>query len=482
MNFKSIISQIAALQIVAVLTASVAMPLALYLLLRASVDDLQNGALREHAALIGGRLKHSADGWSLNLPPDLEDTFAEAYGRYSYAVVDANNRTLFSSFAAGGSLLDDEQHSPQDRYITLPRVGATLAAIVAPRSIDGLPVWIQTAENISHRDVLVDDVVSQFFTSVGWITAPILLLLLLFEIAIVRIGLKPIMAASERASRIGPTTIDMRLPEEGIPGEILPLVRAINGALDRLEGRYKSQREFTANAAHELRTPLAILGAHIDLIGDNKISHALRQDIGMMNRLVEQLLNIAEVDALVVAADAVCDLHAVCGDVASYLAPLAVTQGKSLAVAGESGAVAINGDADFVGRAIRNLVENALAHTPAGTTVTIRVTREPAIHVSDFGPGVPLAERDLIFQRFWRRDRRGRNSFGLGLSIVTRIAAAHKGWVNVGDGPGGGAVFSLHFDPEVLVLAPLPAARHSAAPGPVTAKKPSFIDALLLRL
>jgi signal transduction histidine kinase len=103
---------------------------------------------------------------------------------------------------------------------------------------------------------------------------------------------------------------------------------------------------------------------------------------------------------------------------------------------------------------VRNLVENALAHTPPETTVEIAVNAQGNISVADRGPGVPAAEREQIFRRFWRRDRRRQGSAGLGLSIVARIADRHGAQIGVSDRVGGGAVFTLSFpvlraEPEI---------------------------------
>jgi signal transduction histidine kinase len=114
--------------------------------------------------------------------------------------------------------------------------------------------------------------------------------------------------------------------------------------------------------------------------------------------------------------------------------------------------VRVAGNADTLGRAIRNLVENGLAHTPPGTTVEIAVDPAGILRVSDRGPGVPAAEREQIFRRFWRRDRRRPGSAGLGLPIVARIAEMHGAAITVADRPDGGAVFALRF-PAVLAPA-----------------------------
>jgi signal transduction histidine kinase len=429
------------------------MPVALYYLLKTAVNDLHERALVEQAQEISEYLSYSDGHWTLQLPGRLQDSYSEAYGRYAYAVVDASEKVLFSSLPTGTPILQRDPRRSQPYYFHQKRSNSDNYGASIPVSVNGSKVWIQISQDLAHRDVLIDDVVAEFFPRVGWITAPILVLLLLIEIGIVRAGLRPVLNASHLAAKIGPATTDIRLPETGIPGEILPLVHAINAALDRLERGFKAQREFTADAAHELRTPLAILRTNVDLIADTHVARALRQDIDMMSRLVDQLLNFAELETLVIRTDEVADLHAVCLEVASYMTALANKQGKLVVVPDCPGRVLIRGNADVLGQAVRNLVENALVHTPIGTTVEIEVTGEPAIYVRDQGPGVAEGERELIFRRFWRRDRRRAGSSGLGLSIVSRIAEAHGGSVGVTNRAGGGAVFALRFDPATRVAA-----------------------------
>ena len=279
-----------------------------------------------------------------------------------------------------------------------------------------------------------------------------MLLLLVIDVLIFRRALRPIVAASALAERIGPACTELRLPEEGMPREVVPLVHAVNQALDRLEEGFRGQREFTADAAHELRTPLAILRTQIDMIPDRELAKSLRDDIESMSRLVNQLLDIAELETFVIREDEIADLTAIATEVAAYIAPLALSHHKTVAVTGADHPVPVRGNVDTLGRAVRNLVENALAHTPPGTTVEISVGAAGEVRVMDRGPGVPSAEREQIFQRFWRRDRRRAGSAGLGLAIVKRIAEMHGATVSVADRPGGGAVFMIRF-PGVIKAA-----------------------------
>jgi signal transduction histidine kinase len=447
-RFKSIISRIIWLHVVAIGITSICMPLALYWLLSSTATDLQHRALAAHADTIVRYLERGPDGaWSLHLPAGLEELYSESYGRYAYAVLDDAGKTLFSSQADHAAVFPDDRRAPGASFLETRRGEAVIYGASIPKRVGGRTVWIQVAQDLSHRDVLIDDIVADFFPRVGWITLPILLLLLAIDIAIFRRALRPVLKASDTAQTISPARTEVRLPTADIPREILPLVNAVNQALERLEHGFRTQREFTADAAHELRTPLAVLRARIDTLTNHAVREALRQDIAGMSRIVSQLLDIAELESFVVDPAEKADLQSVCAEVAGFMAPLALAQGKSIALTGAKGPVWIKGNPETLFQAIRNLVENAVHHTPAGTTVEIQVTEHGMARVLDDGPGIPESERELIFRRFWRRDRRRSGSAGLGLSIVARIVEAHAGSIAVENRDGGGAVFAVSFVP-----------------------------------
>src|SRR5262249_39812294 len=133
------------------------------------------------------------------------------------------------------------------------RAGAEIAGVSMPVEVGGERLWVQVSQDLSHRDALIDDIAKSFLFKVGWVTVPILALLLVADIAIFRRALRPLIDASARAARIGPTATDIRLPTAGLPRELKPLIAAVNQALERLEHGFRAQREFTADAAHELR-------------------------------------------------------------------------------------------------------------------------------------------------------------------------------------------------------------------------------------
>lgn len=389
---------------------------------------------------------------------------------YQFAVRDGDGRLVASSDETAEALALPPPPPPQqqqlDPYQAL--AGQRDARTVTIALLDGrtalaveisLPLpgggtaTVLVAEDESNPTVLLDALVDQFFVRIGWLLIPGVGLLLAVSLLTIRAELRPIEHVAAVAETIGPHGGGVRLPDRFVPREVLPLIDTVNRALDRLERTLQAQREFTADAAHELKTPLAVMRAQIDAMTPDADTTALRDDVDRMSRLVTQLLRLAEADQLAVPPGAACDLAAVARDVASGLAPLALARGRSLALAGAEEAVWVRGIAAPIAQAVRNLAENAIKHSPAGTTVEIRVTPTGAAIVRDRGPGIPDAERAHVFQRFWRKDRSAEDGAGLGLAIAAKIVEAHDGHLTVANAEDGGAAFTID-----LVSVPAPQA------------------------
>lgn len=447
-RFRSIISRVVALQVVAIGVTSILMPLALYWLLEQAANSLHRETLRNQAVTIGSFLRPQADGGVvLDIPDDVRPLYAESHGLYAYAVLDASGRVLFSSRADGAALFPAGTSAEGDRSTRRRKPGSSLFGVTVVRTVGERLYWVQIGQDLAHRDVIIDDIVTDFFSRVAWITFPILLLLLLIDIVIFRRALDTVREASDIAASIGPQRTEVRLPEKAVPSEIAPLVHAVNQALDRLEAGFRAQRDFTADMAHELRTPLAVARARVDSIEAGPMREQLRADLLGMARTVNQVLDIAELESFLVATDARTDLHEVCVEAVTFMAPLAVDRGQTIALTGAVGPVWVRGHTEALFRAVRNLVENAIRHTPAGVSIEVEVTEDCVVRVLDDGPGVPEADRESIFRRFWRRDRAKAESRGLGLAIVARVAEAHDGSVTVESRSGGGSLFTLRLRP-----------------------------------
>ncbi len=444
LHFRSILARIIWLHVVALAMAAIAVPIAAYLLLNSTTSNFENAALRAHADTIAKYLKLSGDGaLEINLPPDLRTFYAHGFGGFAFAISDGSGRTLLSSNAKGDPTVGDAPRGPKPQYFERTWNKLSYFGGSIPERIGGRMVWIQVTQNLQHPDVIVDDIVADFLRRVAWFTIPIIFFVLVADILVVRRALRPVVTASDRARTIDPNRLDLRLPTLNLPSEILPLIETINQALARLERGFHIQREFTADAAHELRTPLSVLRLRLDSLPDGESSRLLRADVDAMSHIVNQLLDVAELEGANIAQGDTADLLRVCQDVVALIAPLALSQNKDIAFTDCGTPVWIKGNAGMLFQAIRNLVENAVKYTPERTTVEVIVETRGIVRVLDEGPGVREEDRELIFHRFWRRDRTHADGAGLGLAIVARVAEAHGGSINVEQRAGGGAVFSL---------------------------------------
>jgi signal transduction histidine kinase len=312
-------------------------------------------------------------------------------------------------------------------------------------TLNGQTLVLQVTRRVSPNSTALDALLYEWLGEYLPVTLPMLLALMAALIVTLRGALRPLDRLMRYARSITPAQTGLRLPTEDLPQELLGAVEAINGALDRLDRGYQAQRDFLADAAHELRTPLAILAAHLDTMENTTRKPMLRADVDRMARLVNQLLLVAQLEALTIHPDDKADLCNLATELATLLAPLAIKTERGVAVLNADHPVVVKGNRDALYQALRNLVENALKFTPPGTEVEIEIDRSGAVSVCDRGPGIPEAQREHLFRRFWRADRRHSGGAGLGLAIAYRIATAHAGHLTVSDNPGGGARFMLRI-------------------------------------
>lgn len=248
--------------------------------------------------------------------------------------------------------------------------------------------------------------------------------------------LRPLRTAAAQAQRITPRTLDARLNAGGLPQELLPLVDAFNDALERLQTGFRTQQEFLANAAHELKTPLALIRAQVELAPADASNALLLQDIDRMARQVQQLLHLAEaseprnyrLDAL--------DPQAALVEVCSFMERVAERRGVRLALQVDAAAQRWHADRGALFTLLKNLLENAVQHSPPGGVVTVQALAD-GLCVQDQGPGVPAEHLARLFERFWRSAERRDDGAGLGLSICLEIARAHGWRIDAQPGPVG---------------------------------------------
>jgi signal transduction histidine kinase len=307
------------------------------------------------------------------------------------------------------------------------------------------PWRVAVGQSREQSEVLVSSLLTEFFSTGLVLLALIGAVSVVISVVTVRQGLRPLLHASTAAAAVDASRPGVRLPEDGLPGEVTPLVAAVNQALARLEAALGAQRRFVGDAAHTLRTPLAVLTARLDALPEGPETAALRRDADRMTRLIEQMLQMARLDGTPLDVSQPVDLHAVAVEAISAMAPLALRHNVQLALSGHPITSAVTGTHAALVIALVNLLENALAHAPPQTLIELSLDPPAQLSVLDRGRGVPKEEHTRIFERFRRGRTEGSVGAGLGLAIVAGIAAAHHGSVRAIGRDGGGAAFVLEL-------------------------------------
>lgn len=391
----------------------------------------------------------------LDLPPTLFEAYNSSESGYQYAIRDETGRIVVMSRHGVGPLPQLMQHK-NSAYEYRSAGEDTSIMGTALRTTLGQRTFITQVEKSAPKlQSLNSSVFNEFIADGGWLGIPFFFSLLVISAFTIKKSLLPIEELSKFATKIEPGNSNVRLPHADIPREILPFVSSINGALDRLDDGFQRQRDFSANAAHQLRTPLAVLAANIDMMQDTKVAAKLRYDVEQMSRIVTQLLLVARLETLNIRLDEQVELHSIVSEVAENLGPIALSMRKNLEVDKTEEPVFIRGNGPIITAAVSNLIENGLNSSSAGGIVRVRVTSAPSIEVRDSGPGIPPEMREKVFERFWRGEN-SKGGAGLGLSIVRRIMNALNGSVSVSEAPEGGAQFSLIFPAYDMVARQTP--------------------------
>lgn len=256
--------------------------------------------------------------------------------------------------------------------------------------------------------------------------------------AVVRRSFAGLVDTADQAARIDINTRGMQLPVQRVPQEIAPLVQAFNQTLARLAQGYDRHNRFLTDAAHELRTPIAILRTRAELLTKEPQSERLLQDIERLSHLAQQLLDHQMLER---PADEhqVVDLTELGRRVTADFAPLAIEAGYDLAFEPPpKDRVCAEANGSQIERALANLVRNAIDHGGGSGTITVAVDGSGGIEVRDEGPGIPPEERENVFQPFYRLQPQSRGA-GLGLNLARQIAELHGGTVRILDGAWRGA-------------------------------------------
>ena len=314
---------------------------------------------------------------------------------------------------------------------------------------------VQVGQPVEMRAALARDL--------SWrVVTPLLVFLPLLGILIAWL-LRPGLAALSETSRLVSDRDASRLdplPTENVPSELLPLVRQINALMSRLASALEAHRRFLADAAHGLRSPIAAIGLQAELAARSRNADALDtaheelvRGTQRAARLVQQLLDFARLEPGTTGEPPRgIDLAALVRDVLSAHALEAEERGVDLG-ADMPAEVPLTGRESELRVLLANLVDNALRYAPPQSAVTVTIRRRPAsaeIEVTDAGPGIPAAERERVFERFYRVEGDATRGTGLGLSIARAIVERHHGTIRLGDAHPGASL------PGLSVLIELP--------------------------
>jgi two-component system OmpR family sensor kinase len=354
------------------------------------------------------------------------------------------------------------------RYFTSAGAGAAHPAfrvrlsVVADRRLLVIAVPFQPTADILER---------LLFIELG-VSAAALIVAIGLGMLLVRVGVRPLLEVERTAEDIVGGDLDARVPERfREQTEIGRLTHVLNSMLGRLSEEFHARdetakalarsenrmRQFLADASHELRTPIAAISAYAELFSTgaadrpedlSRVLSGVRAETARMETLVEDLVLLASLDEGRPIEQHPVELVALCAEAVRAASAIG-SQWPIELVALDS--VEVVGDGTRLRQVVDNLLANVRAHTPAGTTATVRVLAEDGdavIEVADRGPGLGESVRGRVFERFFREDTsrsRASGGTGLGLAIVQAIVAAHGGTVEVSDTPGGGATFTVRL-------------------------------------
>lgn len=404
-------------------------------------------SLFESALDIGRQTRITEGELRVDLPRAALDMLeSDTHDRIYYMVTDSKG-----AFVAGhkGLPLPPEDATPDKPiaydgiYRGSPVRIAALHSLV-PGTSDEDTILIQVAETLNKRHILANEML------LGMLLRELVLIVLVGVLIWygVERGLKPLAALQQEIRNRSHRDLSP-LPEQNVPGEVRSLIHAMNDLLARLSKALSVQQRFIADAAHQLRTPLAGLKTQTELAlrqeDPDDVRHTLQHlntATGQTTHLVNQLLSLARAEPGAGRAQTLqpLDLSELTRDATTEWVPRAIERNIDLGLDATPVAANIEGDALLIKELLGNLLDNAIRYTQPGGQVTVRVATERdkvLLSVEDNGPGIPAAERERVFERFHRVLGTGAEGCGLGLAIVREIAQSHNAETRLGPGAGG---------------------------------------------
>jgi signal transduction histidine kinase len=410
-------------------------------------DILPSAAVAERTQELADGLRFDSAGRPVGFL-DSEDsrrwTYDSLRRETAYRVLDAAGAIVLVSASGPGTAWPSTPATGrlQSGRFTFDLAGVPMYAGTAAVEHGGKLWFVQFAA--SKRIIeLFQTVFALPFMGAGIVLFSLVMLFVFGACALItlRYTLRPLRKVSESAAAISPRALHARLQVEAVPAEIAPLVDSFNRVLERLEQGYRVQQGFLATAAHELKTPLALIRAQTELTEEGRDRDFLLSDIEHMTRQVQQLLLLAEASEEQNYIFAPVDPRDVGAEAVGYLRRMAEAANVHLTLRGDGPVAPWQADRATLFTLLKNLLENAIQHAPEGTEVCVTIGAN-ALTVRDGGPGVEPEHVARMFERFWRGAHRRDHGAGLGLAICQEIARAH-GWTLAAQRMEPGLLFRL---------------------------------------
>lgn len=417
-----------------------------HLAARHEVDELFDAQLAQAAQALISTAQHEIherdehgdeEGRDISLP-----TFHEYEQRILFQIWDKNGKLLLRSSGAPSSMMGASRKG----YAIVSMQGENWRVLTRYEHHAGF--MVQVAEPLGMREWLARHIALKMLWPM-LLVAPVFMLLIWWFVGR---GLQPLRDISREVESRAANRLDA-IKMDDVPDEVAPLAVALNALFAKLTQAFESERRFTADAAHELRTPLAALKVQAQVAlratDDNERKDALDkvlQGVDRATRLITQLLTLARVDPDSVAAThqpfSLFDLASACIE---ELRPMA--QARQIALDLQGHAANVRGDAGQIAVLLRNLVDNALRYTPKGGSVEVAIRSGDGVtlEVADSGSGIPQEQRERVLERFYRIPGNMEPGSGLGLSIVKRIAEIHGAKIALDSSVSGGLLVRVKF-------------------------------------
>ncbi len=401
--------------------------------LTAMTKSIAKERLLEQARKIASYIEYDWKGaFDLDLPRRYRDYYSDMTDTHQYAVLDSQGEILYQSknFMVE-RIIPTLKQSGMYYFKFQTDDGKYFTGLKYDYLFDGRIYPIYVIEYEVEFSRFIATLEHNFLNNIITFGSPLLLLQCLLIILIFRNALQPVLRASRDARNIKYDNLSFRLDEKNVDTELLPLIKSVNNGLSRLEKSAEAQKFFIANAAHELRTPISILKARIASLKDEKEIYMLNNDLRNINRLISQMLDISRLDLAEAAPRTKVNLNTLAKKACEDMGALFVSHEKELSLEQRKTDQVIDGNEDTLFRAILNLLENALKHTPPKTPVKV-IVDEKTIIVRDYGNPIPDAYKMKIFEKFEKApESLNTKGSGLGLAIVKKAADIHGGTVSI---------------------------------------------------